>query len=321
MMDPRRALALLGAAILSWTLATHAFPSRPASALADPPVASLAASGASTDAQAGFELVETRPATIRPRVRGYGRILDPLPIVEAIALRDAAKAASDQTRAELARVRTLARNEENASIRELQLAIAAEARAASDLETARARLVGLVGPELERDRDLSALARRLRDRETSLVRVGVPGDPPALDPEQGVELTTRRSQATAKGVRFVGVAPLADPGLPGAGWLFLVVSPMPAPGTPVFASIQTGGGPIPGGVVPCRAILRNAGRELVFVRLGDGSFERREVVMVESGSDDCFLSSGVAPGERVVATGAQQLLSSELLGTQDAASP
>ena len=119
MMDPRRALALLGAAILSWTLATHAFPSRPASALADPPVASLAASGASTDAQAGFELVETRPATIRPRVRGYGRILDPLPIVEAIALRDAAKAASDQTRAELARVRTLARNEENASIREL----------------------------------------------------------------------------------------------------------------------------------------------------------------------------------------------------------
>ena len=52
----------------------------------------------------------------------------------------------------------------------------------------------------------------------------------------------------------------------------------------------------------------------VFVQTGDTVFERKHIEAAKSQRDGVFVSSGVAADDRVVMTGAQQLLSEELKG-------
>jgi hypothetical protein len=68
-----------------------------------------------------------------------------------------------------------------------------------------------------------------------------------------------------------------------------------------------------GVVVPRSALVHHEGEVFVYVERAPDRFERRRVVLEGPEGDGWFVSSGVAAGDRVVVTGAQQLLSSELL--------
>jgi hypothetical protein len=65
--------------------------------------------------------------------------------------------------------------------------------------------------------------------------------------------------------------------------------------------------------VPANALLREGGRLFVFVERGRGTFERRPVAAQAQADGTWFVSAGLAGGERVVAAGAQELLSTEFL--------
>ena len=277
-----------------------------------------APSTARPDAQASqpvrFETLTVSASVFTPQAQGYGRVLDPLPIVDAVAAFEAARAAETTHSAELARVQALARDQENASLREFEAARALAARARADLAMARVRVVGAVGNLLARDPDLPALAGRLAEREVSLVRVDIPGNEPIPIPELGISLETHPASAHALGVRFVGFAPAVDPALSGWGLLVLVTSDMPpAPGSIVVAQVATRASSS-GFRVPASALVLQADHRFVFVDDGSGAFERRAVEssLLEDGSQ--FVSKGLVTGERVVVTGAQQLLSKETLG-------
>jgi hypothetical protein len=262
---------------------------------------------------AGLEFATAATGRFAPELRGFGRVLDPSAIGDAVAGRAAARALDAAASAELARVEELSRDQQNASRRELETARAAAARSRADLSIAHGRLVAVVGSALAHDPELDTIARRLVDREAALVRVDVPGDAPRPAPELGVTLTTYPASAVLE-ARYVGPAPSVDPSLPGWGLLFLVTSDAPPPGTSVVARVRTGGDEQVGVLVPGSALVHHASRTFVYVAHEPGNFERRAVDAIALDDGSYFVGQGLAVGEQIVSSGAQQLLSTEIVG-------
>jgi multidrug efflux pump subunit AcrA (membrane-fusion protein) len=75
------------------------------------------------------------------------------------------------------------------------------------------------------------------------------------------------------------------------------------------ALLELPGDALPGVVIPRAAVVRSEGRGWAFVQTGDDTFTRREVALTRPTSDGWFVAEGFKPGEKVVVTGAQVLLS------------
>jgi hypothetical protein len=69
--------------------------------------------------------------------------------------------------------------------------------------------------------------------------------------------------------------------------------------------------------VPAGALLYHQGRALVYVRIGPGRYERREVQVLGRAGERWVLGGGVSAGEPVVSRRAQVLLSEEFRGEAD----
>ena len=67
--------------------------------------------------------------------------------------------------------------------------------------------------------------------------------------------------------------------------------------------------------VPSAAVVRHAGRAFLYVQTSDETFARQEVRLDRPTADGWFVAGGLAAGQRVVVSGAQQLLSVELAGS------
>ncbi len=264
--------------------------------------------------RAGIELAVARSATRAPEVEGYGRVLDPSALVAAIAGRAAARSALEAARRELRRVEDLQRDDQNASMREVEATRAAAAKAEAEVEVADARLVALSGPALAADPELGALAERLALHQVALVRIDVPAGEAPPRPELGAHLRAYPDRGADLEARLIGRAAGANPMLPGWGFLFLVTADPPPPGTPVRARVRAAGEARAGVTVPASALVRDGGRVLAFVQVAEGAYERRAIAARESGGGNAFVTAGIAPGEPVVAAGAEALLSAALLG-------
>jgi biotin carboxyl carrier protein len=84
------------------------------------------------------------------------------------------------------------------------------------------------------------------------------------------------------------------------------------PGLFVRAHLQVSEAkPRPAVAVPRTALLFHQGRTLIYVRVGPGRFERREVSVLGRDGERWVLGTGVAAGEAVVCRQAQVLLSEE----------
>ena len=84
------------------------------------------------------------------------------------------------------------------------------------------------------------------------------------------------------------------------------------PGLFVQAHLKTSGTNSQEAVsIPSTALLFHLGRTLVYVRIGPGRFQRREVRVLGREGDRWVLAAGVTAGEPVVYRQAQVLLSEE----------
>jgi hypothetical protein len=262
--------------------------------------------------RAGVEVAVAAPGELEPEVEGYGRVLDGIAVVEALGNCEAARAARDAARRELERLTALQQDEQNASRREVEAARAAAERASADFAAADARLVGLLGADARAQlRDLGALAGQLAHRVAALVRIDVPSgtDPP--HPEQGAELRYPEARGALM-VRYLGRAPDVDPTLPGWSFLFLVTGDPPPSGAVIRARLRTDGATLSGVAAPASALVRRAGGTFVFVERAPGAFERRAVTVRAHPDGSWFATRGLVAGERIVVSGAQELLSAEL---------
>jgi hypothetical protein len=268
---------------------------------------------AETRTRVGLELAPLVTTNLPPEVKGYGRVLDPAPLLGLVAELESARATAEASRKEFERLRTL-RGQDNASDRVFEAAEAAAARDRLAVDAVRARLVLAWGPVIAGADDLPAQTRSLAELRSALVRLDLPAGEPLPGQPKNARLQSLAAGAKPIPAAFVGAATSTDPQTQGRGLLFLVREPGLIPGAAVAGSIQTDGPPVSGLLLPADAVLRHAGRNWVWVQTTEDSFARREVTLARSVGEAYFVTQGFSPEDKVVTTGAQQLLSEELKG-------
>lgn len=110
----------------------------------------------------------------------------------------------------------------------------------------------------------------------------------------------------------IAAAPAVDPKTQGRSFLFRVRDPGLGlrPGLALTAWLAAEGAARTGVTVPRSSVLHQSGKTWVYVETAAGKFARREVALGDATAEGWFTAS-LAPGTRVVSTGAQTLLSEE----------
>ncbi|HVQ26840.1 MAG TPA: hypothetical protein VMV01_16745, partial [Planctomycetota bacterium] len=243
-----------------------------------------------------------------------GRLLDPTPLAAAVYDREAARASLDAADREYRRVQTLQRGNSNASQRDLEAARAAFEREQANARSAAARLTAVWGGWAERRADLPALAAQLVGRDAAIARLDLPlGTRVTATPSAARVAAPADPSAAAVAATVLGAAPDADPTVQGQGMLLLLDRPVWPSGTALEGWLTLSGEPRTGVEVPGSALLRSAGRTIVYVQTGEDSFVQRAVELLHPTADGWFVTSGLAPGERLVVRGAPLLLSEQQL--------
>jgi len=263
----------------------------------------------------GLKYAAPEKVKLAPEISGFGRVLDPAPLVALLAEIETDRGAAAASEKEFARVQRLHAENANASAQALETAEAARQRDRTQLAAAQARLLVGWGKALTRQTDIATLIRDVAAGDAALVRIDLlsgeaPAQPPAV-----ARVGPLANEGELHEVAVLGVAPSADPQTQGTGYLALWrTDPLP-PGTALRAVLPTADGPKDVLVLPRSAFVRHEGGVFVYVQTAEGGFERRIVTTGPTLPTGIVVTDGVAEGDKVVVTGAQQLLATELLGS------
>ncbi|HVV00889.1 MAG TPA: hypothetical protein VHH88_05970 [Verrucomicrobiae bacterium] len=264
----------------------------------------------------GLQSTALQGIEVSPRVTAYGRVLDPAPLGAAVADLAAARAASEASKAELERLKTLAA-QNNTSARALETGEANAARDKALAQAASLRLLSAWGTAIATRTNLAELVQMLAAGRSALVELNlIPGEAQTVP---GAEATiTTDGHKNPFSANILGPAPMVDPQLQSRGLLLLVSSTGGhlSPGMAVTGSLAASGKPETGVAVPDTAVLHYDGADWVYVESNPTSFERRRISLERSISDGWLVIAGLKPGEKVVTVGGQSLLSSELKGSE-----
>lgn len=263
----------------------------------------------------GLATTNLAAAALPPEVRGFGRVLDPTPLVGLVGDLASARVAWEASSKEFQRVSGLFQQGANASAKLVEAAEAAAKRDQIALHLAETRLLSDWGGGVAAEPDLPAFIESLATRQSALVRLELPAGETVPATPVGARLTPPGNGAPVE-ARFLGRATTTDAQVQGEGFLFLVTNPPAglAPGLAVTGFVQLPGEPARGLVVPDDAVVRSADHAWVYVQTDATNFVRREIALTRPAATGWFVTNGVAPAERVVVTGAQTLLSEERKG-------
>jgi hypothetical protein len=261
---------------------------------------------------AGLKVAPLAGATLKPEVKGYGRVLDPSPLAALLIESAAAGAALDASTKEFQRLKVLHAQDQNVSTRVLEAAEAAVKRDRILLDGVQLKLITAWGAPIASQPDLTAFVRSLAALETALVRVDLPLGEALKKPPNGARIAALANEESSTEAEFLGPVVSADPQSQGQGYLFLLKkNPLP-PGTAVVGWLTILGQAEDGVMVPRDALVRHNGEVFVYVETGDDMFLRKQIELQHPLPDGWFVSEGLKKGQKIVVTGAQQLLSEEL---------
>lgn len=246
-------------------------------------------------------------------VKGYGRVLDPTPLMISLVDLDSAGAALEASKKEYERVKALFARDQNASARTLDSAEAALKRDQAQFEGARAKVISTWGQPLIDRKDFRTLAQSLLNHESVLVRVDLPISEALFSPPAGARLVSLASEERSAEAEFIGFATAADPQVQGQGLLFLLrENPLGLrPDMAVIGYLKTSKESVRGLVVPRGAVLRSDEQTWVFVQQDETTFRRKPVELERPVEDGWFIATGLEPSDRIVTGGAQVLLSEQ----------
>jgi len=157
------------------------------------------------------------------------------------------------------------------------------------------------------------LVRSLASRESALVRKDLPAGEVLNPPPSSARIFAASERKTPVSARLLGPAPNVDPQMQGQGFLFLVeANPTRlVPGMAVGGYLPLQREPVNGFIIPDSAVVRLGEHAWVYVQTSDDTFTRRKISLEHPQESGWFITEGVAAGDRVVAGGAQELLSEE----------
>ena len=269
-------------------------------------------------------------------VRAFGVVLDVQELADLRGRHAAARGETERARAQMEaarkerdRLASLAGPDGGVSARAIEAAEAtflAEKGSADSADAARraaADGVRLRWGEVIADwmaKDAPELDRLL-GRQDVLIQVSLlpdtlpdaPPDAPA-DASAGpfpVEAMIQSGAGAPVAATWVSPAPRTDPRLQGPSGFYRAPSASGLlPGMNVLCRLPSGA-PVQGVVVPASAVLWWQGRAWVYIGRDATRFVRREVDVGNPVPEGWFVRQGLLPGDRVVVTGAQQILSEE----------
>ena len=261
-----------------------------------------------------FTTKEPVAATLAAEVKGYGRVLDPAPLIAVLGEIKVAQISAEATEKEYTRTKTLHDNGENASLQAVESAEAAWRRDQALLGAAQNKYFAAWGQALQ-GIDPGKLDDLLAQGNLALVRIDLlPGETPEKMPD-AAQVTALTGNDLSHTLRLIGPAPVTDAQAQGLSYLALWEGVPPAPGTALRATLTVPGEPQKVMVVPRSALVRHEGGVFVYVKASDGGYERRLVEVARNLPDDGVALAGtvVDENDKVVVTGAQQLLANEIL--------
>jgi hypothetical protein len=273
---------------------------------------------AATRKRIGLQVSPLAGVELPDIVHGFGRLLDPTALVTPVYEYEAAHVAFEAADREYRRVQTLRRGNANASERDLEAARTGYERDRAAMRTAQSHLASAWGSQAVAHRDLSALAQSLVTRETAVARIDLPlGTTLSGEPATGRVVALANADSSRVDAMVLGAAADSDPTIQGRGFLLLVERPPWPPGTALDGWLTVPGRSRTGVDVPSSAVLRYGMASYVYVQTDDETFSRRAVRLDQPTKDGWFVTNGLAAGDSVVVTGAQQLLSTELGGAAE----
>ncbi len=287
----------------------------------------------SAESQAASGIVTATLAAARCAASAevYGLVLNPQNLLElrgqylaAAAEIRGLRAASGNSRSDFERMQQLFADDRNISARALAAAEAQwqtdQARLAAAEQNAASlqdRLQLAWGPQLARwaavtgSTPLDALAAQ---REY-LLQMSFPAELQPLAGNASLTLVPTAPAANPRhgprSARYLSVAPQSDPTLPGATYLYLVQDPGLRYGMRVVGQLPLGGKARSGVIIPSTAIVWHGGQAWAYLKQDQGRFLRKPVATREAMGNGWFTDTGFVPGDQVVISGAQLLLSEE----------
>ncbi|HXZ86088.1 MAG TPA: hypothetical protein VEI82_11420, partial [Myxococcota bacterium] len=178
---------------------------------------------------------------------------------------------------------------------------------------ARAQIVGIWGT-VEPDA-IEHWAAALQRGTAAIARIELPADEEIRPLPKAVHLSIPGLGMSERPARLIGSAGSVDPTLQGRALLVALTSDPPPAGASVLAQVELEGIVERGVFLPPSAVVWNEGQPLAFVATDPNHFVRRRLHLARSLAQGFLATQGVSAGERFVRTGAQQLLSSQLLGS------
>ncbi|HEX4002873.1 MAG TPA: hypothetical protein VHX36_09495 [Candidatus Acidoferrales bacterium] len=283
----------------------------------------MLALGANTQSQVGITVAPLKGLTSREQVTAPAIVLSTQELVSARTNYVASQANLEKARAnmevaqqEYDRLKTLYRDQQNASQKDLQ---AAQGTLRSDQADAQAA-----------EQDLALQAAAVRQSWGEVVAKWVGDDSPALNGildqhEFLVQVTLPTGVVSAAPgtialeiaesapieARLVSSFPRVDPRIQGISLLYVIRDHLGlAPGLNLIARIPVGRS-MRGVLIPQSAIVWWQGNAWLYQQIAPGRFVRRLVPTDTPLANGLFVSTGFSPGDQIVVRGAQVLLSEE----------
>jgi hypothetical protein len=257
----------------------------------------------------GLQTATLAAGTLPPEIKAFGRVLDSAALVSLHNEVVAAQAALRASEPEYQRLKELSA-QDNASARALDAAEAQMKHDQGALETAESQLASTTCRAVLAEP--AEFFQSLAEQKIILVRLDLPAGETAGELPVGAQLAI---PGTGQPVAadFLGRAAATDPQVQGLGFIFVVTNAPPAltPGLSITGFLQLTGEPVSGVMVPDTAVVYSEGRAWIYVQTADTTFVRRELSPDHLTAGGWFATNGVAPGDKIVTTGAQTLLSEE----------
>jgi len=277
-----------------------------------------------TQTQSGIRTEPLSNANYRAETAAYGTVLDLQPLIDlrtryasALADADAARAMAAASRQEYERSRLLYQDNQNVALKTYQ---AAQAGYHSDRVKADTAALNTQNIQAAARQQFGATLRRwaldphspeltrLLNQQDVLLRVTLPLDDGMVAPAQ-IQISANNYRRLP--AYLVSPSPQSDPAVQGSAFIYRTAAPI-ATGTNIAAYLPTSNQVTHGILIPASAIVWYGGQSWAYKQISAAHFGRYSVAQQFPMQGGFFVTQGFKPGERVVVSGAQLLLSEEL---------